>query len=84
MQAEKLYSRESSWIATIAYTCTDAKENRTNIPRTREHLIIDFSEVGAYENARGYDTWRDGPGSRNTSFGDSNTYAQRRRRSNFP
>jgi outer membrane receptor protein involved in Fe transport len=48
LQAEKSYSRESGWMATIAYTFTDAEENRTNIAKSDEHFIFDFPDIGSY------------------------------------
>ncbi len=48
LQAEKPYTRDSGWMATFAYTFTDAKENRTNIAKTDEHFIFDFPEVSDY------------------------------------
>jgi outer membrane receptor protein involved in Fe transport len=48
LQAEKPYSRESAWSATVAYTFTDAKENRTRIAAEDEHSIFDYPEVSGF------------------------------------
>lgn len=46
--AEKPYTKESAWSATIAYTYTDAKENRTNAASTDEHYIFDYPTVAGF------------------------------------
>jgi hypothetical protein len=45
LQAEKLYSKDSPWGATLAYTYTDGKENRPNAAFSDEHYVFDYSTV---------------------------------------
>ena len=46
--AEKPYTKESAWSATIAYTYTDAQENRTNTAFNDEHYIFDYPTVAGF------------------------------------
>lgn len=48
LQAEKPYSSESGWMMTLAYTYTDAEENRSNVGATDEHYILDYPEVSGF------------------------------------
>ena len=48
LQAEKPYSTESGWSATLAYTFTDAEENRSNVAASDEHYIFDYADVGGF------------------------------------
>jgi outer membrane receptor protein involved in Fe transport len=48
LQAEKPYSKESGWSVTLAYTYTDAKENRTNSGFNDEHSIFDYPDVNGF------------------------------------
>ncbi len=48
LQAEKPYTRESGWSVTLAYTYTDAEENRTNSAFNDEHYIFDYADVGGF------------------------------------
>lgn len=48
LQAEKPYSSESGWSVTLAYTYTDAEENRSNIAATDEHYILDYPTVSGF------------------------------------
>jgi outer membrane receptor protein involved in Fe transport len=48
LQAEKPYASGSPWGVTIAYTYTDAKENRSNIAVFDEHFIFDYPDVAGF------------------------------------
>lgn len=48
LYAEKPYTGETGWGVTLAYTYTDAKENRSNVAANDEHYILDFAEVSDY------------------------------------
>jgi outer membrane receptor protein involved in Fe transport len=48
LSAEKPYSRESGWSTTLAYTYTDAEENRTNLGFNDEHSIFDYPDVAGF------------------------------------
>jgi outer membrane receptor protein involved in Fe transport len=48
LQAEKPYTHESGWGVTLAYTYTDAEENRSNVATNDEHYIFDYPEVGGF------------------------------------
>lgn len=48
LQAEKPYTKESGWSVTLAYTYTDAKENRTNSGSNDERFIFDYPDVAGF------------------------------------
>jgi outer membrane receptor protein involved in Fe transport len=48
VSAEKPYTNESKWGVTIAYTYTDAQENRTNAGENDEHAIFDYPTVAGF------------------------------------
>lgn len=48
LSAEKPYTNETSWGVTIAYTYTDAEENRTNAGLNDEHFILDYPTVAEF------------------------------------
>jgi outer membrane receptor protein involved in Fe transport len=48
LQAEKQFSEASPWAVTLAYTYTDAKENRTNLAFNDEHYILDYADVSDF------------------------------------
>jgi outer membrane receptor protein involved in Fe transport len=48
LQAEKPYSSDSGWSVTLAYTFTDAQENRTNSGFNDEHAIFDYPDVAGF------------------------------------
>jgi outer membrane receptor protein involved in Fe transport len=48
LSAERPYSSESGWGVTLAYTYTDAEENRTNVGKTDERYIFDYPEVSGF------------------------------------
>jgi outer membrane receptor protein involved in Fe transport len=48
LQADKPWSEASGWGVTLAYTYTDAKENRTNLAAIDEHAIFDYPDVSGF------------------------------------
>jgi outer membrane receptor protein involved in Fe transport len=48
LSAEKPYTNETNWGVTIAYTYTDAQENRTNAGLNDEHFILDYPTVAEF------------------------------------
>lgn len=48
LSAEKPYAGDSKWGVTVAYTFTDAQENRTNSGLFDEHAIFDFPTVDGF------------------------------------
>jgi hypothetical protein len=48
LSAEKPYTPESGWSATVAYTFSDAKENRSNSGSLDENFLFDYAEVSGY------------------------------------
>jgi outer membrane receptor protein involved in Fe transport len=48
LSAEKPYTNETNWGVTIAYTYTDAEENRTNAGLNDEHFILDYPTVAEF------------------------------------
>ncbi len=42
LSAEKAYSPDSPWAVTLAYTYSDAKENRSNVANSDEHYLFDY------------------------------------------
>jgi outer membrane receptor protein involved in Fe transport len=48
LSLEKPYSSESGWSATVAYTFSDAQENRGNIASSDEHYLLDYPNVARY------------------------------------
>jgi outer membrane receptor protein involved in Fe transport len=48
LSAEKPYTGDSKWGVTIAYTYTDAEENRTNAGLNDEHSIFDYPTVDGF------------------------------------
>jgi hypothetical protein len=45
LSAEKVFTEESGWGATFAYTYSDAKENRSNAGAFDEHYIFDYPNL---------------------------------------
>ncbi len=45
LSAEKAYSPESPWAVTLAYTYSDAKENRLNAANSDEHYLFDYPSL---------------------------------------
>jgi hypothetical protein len=48
LSLDKLYTTDTGWGVTFAYTYTDAKENRANVAANDEHYMLDFPEVSGY------------------------------------
>ncbi len=48
LSAEKPFSSESGWGATVAYTFSDAQENRSNTAGTDETYIFDFASADQF------------------------------------
>jgi len=48
LSAEKPYTGDSKWGVTVAYTYTDAEENRTNAGFNDEHFIFDYPTVAGF------------------------------------
>jgi len=48
LSAEKPYTNESKWGMTIAYTYSDAQENRTNAGLFDEHSIFDYPTIDGF------------------------------------
>lgn len=48
LHAEKPYTKQSGWSVTLAYTYTDAEENRTNSGFNDEHFIFDYPDVSGF------------------------------------
>jgi outer membrane receptor protein involved in Fe transport len=48
LSAEKPYTEESGWGASIAYTGTDAKENRSNVASSDDTYIFDFATASGF------------------------------------
>jgi hypothetical protein len=48
LSAEKPYTGESGWGVTLAYTYTDASENRANVASADEHYLLDYPSVRDY------------------------------------
>ncbi|MET0498477.1 MAG: TonB-dependent receptor [Steroidobacteraceae bacterium] len=48
LSAEKPYTPESGWSATLAYTYSDASENRSNVASDDETFLFDYPTVGGY------------------------------------
>jgi outer membrane receptor protein involved in Fe transport len=45
LSAEKVYTQDSPWSVTIAYTYSDAKENRFNAANSDEHYLFDYPNL---------------------------------------
>lgn len=45
LSLDKPYTRESGWGVTVAYTFSDAKENRPNVAGQDEHYVFDYPNV---------------------------------------
>jgi hypothetical protein len=48
VQVEKPYAESSRWGVTLAYTYTDAEENRNDVASTDEHYIFDYPGVAGF------------------------------------
>jgi outer membrane receptor protein involved in Fe transport len=48
LSADKPYTNESGWGVTLAYTYTDAVENRSNVAASDEHYLLDYPSVSDY------------------------------------
>lgn len=48
LSADKPYSPETGWSASIAYTYTNAKENRSNTGSTDDTFLFDYPQVSEY------------------------------------
>ena len=48
LYAEKPITQSSPWGVTLAYTYTDAEENRSNAAFNDEHYVFDFPEVSGF------------------------------------
>ena len=48
LQAEKPYTESSRWGVTLAYTYSDAEENRNDVASSDEHYIFDYAEVAGF------------------------------------
>jgi len=48
LSAEKRYTNETNWGVTLAYTYSDAEENRTNAGLNDEHFILDYPTVAEF------------------------------------
>lgn len=48
LYAEKPYTGDSPWGVTLAYTFTDAKENRSNAAASDEHYVLDYPDVSGF------------------------------------
>ena len=48
LSAQKPYTPESGWAATLAYTLTDASENRLNTATEDDTYVFDFASLGDF------------------------------------